>query len=359
MKDTWMNRGLVVSVILLFIGVAISPGVTASVAKDKTIQFDVELCGLNQNYSVQLTPKQTQEVYAVFDTVKQKLSMIETQEESVAIFSEAINKLHTIGLLGEMEVSRIINLVLQPTMNPRFVQTILVRSHKLTNEGNYLCSIAGNTSNAYFCGTSLRMLNVVMTLPFFVFHKLGIGTMIQEGLVKLLEILAKIASPLLTIIIDILFGLFDPLILQMLIHFLATLTVPFVFLFYLLLMIPTGWTDIPWILMNIYDFKDWICSAIMIGNDRWGPSVGWVNTVGKNGNVNWNGSLWGQLPLLPQVVSIPQLDKLYFYYPGIMGFRGIKVWCEERQDWSYIGNALWVNLGPERPENPWMLTPLI
>jgi hypothetical protein len=97
-----------------------------------------------------------------------------------------------------------------------------------------------------------------------------------------------------------------------------------------------------------------VSSTIMIGNDRWGPSVGWVNTVGKNGVLNWNGSLWGQLPLLPQVVSIPQLEQLYFYYPGILGFRGVKIWCEERQDWSYMGNAIWVNLGTERPQNPWL-----
>jgi len=196
-----------------------------------------------------------------------------------------------------------------------------------------------------------------MTLPFFIFHKLGIGPIIQEGLAKLIEILATIASPFLTIIeiiLSILVAIFDPVIIQMLFHFLATLISPFVFLFYLILLIPTGMIDIPGVLMNIYEFKNWVSSTIMIGNDRWGPSVGWVNTVGENGIVNWNGSLWGQLPLLPQVVSIPQLDQLYFYYPGIMGFRGIKIWCEERQDWSYMGNALWVGLGSEYPQNPWL-----
>ena len=358
-----IKKCLVVGVILLFVGVAFSPGVTASVSRDKTVHFDVELCGLNQSYSVELTQQQAHEVYMVFDSVKKRLSVVKAQEEVTEIFTDAIKELHTIGLFGDLEVSRIFNLVLKPAMSSRLIKDVdrLLTHFSGSNRSNYFCSVAGNSSNAYFCGSSLRVLNILMTLPFFIFHKLGIGPIVQEGLAKLIEILATIASPFLMIIdiiIGILAAIFDPVIIQMLFHFLATLMSPFVFLFYLILLIPTGVIDTPWILMNIYEFKNWVSSTIMIGNDRWGPSVGWVNTVGENGIVNWNGSLWGQLPLLPQVVSIPQLDQLYFYYPGIMGFRGIKIWCEERQDWSFIGNALWVDLGSEYPQNPWLPTVL-
>jgi len=197
-----------------------------------------------------------------------------------------------------------------------------------------------------------------MTLPFFIFHKLGIGAFIAQGIAKLMEILARLAEPLinfLDFILNLLLAVFDPLLVIALLHFLSVLTIPFWFVLYLIALIPTGWTDIPWIIMNIYFFKIWPCNAVMVGsNDRYGPSEGWVDTVGVNGNVNWSGSLYGQLPLLPMVVLIPQVDDLFYYFPGMMGFRGLSIQSDERQGRSFLGNAVWVNLGSDYPQNPWI-----
>jgi len=170
MKRKW----LAVGIILLFVGVAFSPGVTASVSRDKTVHFDVELCGLNQSYSVELTQQQAHEVYMVFDSVKKRLSVVKAQEEVTEIFTDAIKELHIIGLFGDLEASQVLALVLQPVMSSRFINgidTLLAHSYNL-NKSNYFCSIAGNSSNAYFCGSSLRVLNILMTLPFFIFYLL-------------------------------------------------------------------------------------------------------------------------------------------------------------------------------------------
>jgi len=36
-----------------------------------------------------------------------------------------------------------------------------------------------------------------------------------------------------------------------------------------------------------------------------------------------------------------------------MGFRGIEMAIDEN-GYYYMGNALWVNLGSEKPDNPWI-----
>jgi hypothetical protein len=352
-KNQMNTKWLAVGIILLFIGVAITPSITAPDSNDKTVKFDVELCGLNQNYSILVTPQQAREIYLVFDAIKQKLTMVETQEATKDIFSEAVTTLHTIGLFDDTRMSQVLDLVLQPERRSHYQNIIqnLNRSHILAGKGNYFCSIAGNTSQTYFCGASIRLLNVVMTLPFFIGHKIGIGSIISGGFVKILEAFAKLPHPFLELLVVFL-GLFNPLLLKILFGLLYRITLPFGIVISLVLAIPTILVDLPWALMNLYTYNDWISSAVMIGNDRWGSSVGWVETVGLNGNVNWNGSLWGQLPLLPHVVSIPQFELFYYYYPGIMGFRGIKVGTGER--WSYLWHALWVNLDSEHPKNPWL-----
>jgi hypothetical protein len=346
--------------IILFLGVAFAPSVHSSTVNDNFVQFHVDLSGLEKNYTVTLTRQQANEVYATFHDLKQRLSGVETREESEMIFTEAVEKLSRTGLLGNVSVSQILNLVLPQKRDSEYIHTVPTRSSRanpLGMKGNYFCSVAADLSDVYFCGTSLRILNLLMTLPFFIFHKLGIGTLITQVFVKLLEVLAKLAEPLFTLmdfILNILLVVLDPRIVIMLLHFLATLTLPFWFVLYLISLIPTGWVDIPWIIMNIYFFKIWPCNAVMVGSDRYGPSEGWVETVGTHGNVNWNGSLYGQLPLLPMVVSIPQFDDLSYYFPGMTGFRGLSIASDERQGWSFLGNAVWVNLGSEYPQNPWI-----
>jgi hypothetical protein len=354
-------KWLSILAIVLFLGIAFAPSVHSSAVNDDLVQFHVELSGLEKNYTVSLTRQQAQDVYAIFDNLKQRLSGVTSRDETNEIFTEAVENLSCTGLLGNVSVAQALELVLQPKTSPglhRTTPSLPARARNLSANGNYFCSVAADLSDVYFCGTSLRALNLLMTLPFFIFHKLGIGTFIAQSIARLMDVLAKLAEPLinfLDFVLQLLLVVFDPLIVIALLHFLAVLTIPFWFVLYLIALIPTGWTDIPWIIMNIYFFKIWPCNAVMVGsNDRYGPSEGWVDTVGTNGNVNWNGSLYGQLPLLPMVVVIPQVNDLFYYFPGMMGFRGLSIQSDERQGWSFLGSAVWVNLGSEYPQNPWI-----
>jgi len=355
-----MNKKILIGSILA-VAIILLSSFSSTVAKTSVetdmVEFDIEFCGLGKRHTVHLTQQQAKESYVIFDDIKRGLSGVETREETEDIFTEAITKLDTLGLLGEVSISEALDVVLQPKYDSHLtsmVKTVSTNYHNLSDQGNYLCYVAGNTSNTKFSHTLFRILNVVITLPVFIFGKIihffrSIIDKIIElspfNLVELMtDVLIKIISKFFTDPVYFFWG------------FLFTVLLPIeIFLFIL-----SFWVAIPYVLLDLYERKDSIMSAIMIGNDRWGPATGWVETIGENGNIYWNGTLWGQLPLLPHVVSIYKdfyffsgFD-IYYFYTGIMGFRGIKMWCEDRQDWSYIGNAIWVNLGSERPDNPWI-----
>jgi hypothetical protein len=387
-------KGLAVGIILLFVGVAVSPSITAPTPTSKTIQFDVQLCGLNKNYTVQLTPEQTKEVYRVFDDIKQKMSTVTTRVETKEIFTEAINALWAIGLLKGISISQAKELILQSKKDTKLIDVMKVLSNKQQNlsiPGNYLCSIAGNTSNTYFSTAFIQMTNALIYLPFFVFNK--ISTKVIKSISTIVKFLTtfiqKIIEKLPFTLINAFLSIFDPMIEIVLSIILLLLTYsPNIVLSILtavynllsaiinlgarvinslgllvgnIIFLLEGATTLPWIFMNYYteqNFRDPQHCRILIGDDRWGAASGWVDTVGENGNIYWNGSLWGQLPLIPYLISIMfSVDNIarWYFYPGVVGFKGISVWSNERQDWSYLGNALWVNIGLEHPENPWML----
>jgi hypothetical protein len=389
------RKWLAIGSILLFLGVAISPSITASTTTNKTIGFDVQLCGINTNYTVQLTPEQTKEVYRVFDDVKQKMSQVTTREETEEIFTEAITALVATGLLKGISISHAKELILQPKKDTKLIDTLKALSNKqqnLTIPGNYLCYIAGNTSNTYFSTAFIQMTNSLIYLPSFVLNK--ISTKVIGSITTLVQFLTtfiqKIIEKLPLTLINALIYIFEPMIeivlyvLLLLLAFspnivLTILTAVYnmlsailtlgvlVFnslglLLWTIVFFLEGATALPWIFMNYYteqSFRDPQHCRIIIGDDRWGAASGWVDTVGEKGNIYWNGSLWGQLPLIPYLISlykgINDIDRWYFY-PGVVGFKGISVWSNERQDWSYLGNALWVNIGTEHPDNPWMLS---
>jgi len=100
-----MMRLITVGVILLFLGVAVAPGISSNVAKTSANNDRVEVtsraCGIPGfgNTTIKLTQQQYQDLEQYLVAFQAKLNQTTTREEAVPIFKDAIVELNTYGLL--------------------------------------------------------------------------------------------------------------------------------------------------------------------------------------------------------------------------------------------------------------------
>src|SRR4030065_152846 len=113
MKDSWIKKGLVVSVILLFIGVTIAPRINFTVVKasddNDLVEIPPQACGIKGfgNTTVKLTREQYQNLEQYLVEFRARLNQTSTREEAVPIFKDAVVELDKYGLLPKgMSVGR-------------------------------------------------------------------------------------------------------------------------------------------------------------------------------------------------------------------------------------------------------------
>ena len=161
-KDILSRKGLVIAVILLFIGLAVAPSINADVGKDsEMVKYTTELCGFGGAIrTIELTQKQSLEVEELFDSIKERLESSETKEESEEIFKEIIVSLDKYGLLGGLSIKQAQRLVTGNNMNSIFFK----ESEKSNNYDNALCSIYGDVSNAFHFNYWLGLLSIFFSV---------------------------------------------------------------------------------------------------------------------------------------------------------------------------------------------------
>jgi hypothetical protein len=155
MKDTWIKKGLAVSAILLFIGVAVAPSinhivVTASQDND-LVEVTTQACGIKGygDTTVKLTREQASEVKKLFESIRNRMDSARTEEETIAIFNQAVVELNSFGLLGGLSVEHAQQLV------NGFNQYLIVKNlpkevsscYASSEYKNYNCHVVGNATN--------------------------------------------------------------------------------------------------------------------------------------------------------------------------------------------------------------------
>jgi len=145
------KKALATLVILLFLGLALAPSINADVEKDDLVELDVEFCGLGGKHTVKLTQEEYNEVELIFEDIQEKVSCVESDDEAVEIFNEAIVKLDKYGLLGGLSVKHVQRIFsnLQRLMDNKFLQRI-ASFITLNDDENSLCFISGRLSHIDF-----------------------------------------------------------------------------------------------------------------------------------------------------------------------------------------------------------------
>ncbi|MBN1860496.1 MAG: hypothetical protein JW840_03445 [Candidatus Thermoplasmatota archaeon] len=183
-----MKKILAVSIILLFLGVAVAPSINHSVVtasqENDLVEVTSQACGITgyKDTTVKLTREQYQDLEQYLVEFRAKLNQTTTREEAVPLFKEAVVELDKYGLLPRgMSVERAQRLVLRRYQNA--IST-------LGSNNNSNCLITGKATYCYVVGA--------------IYTKLLMNQIINEGGIHLLMyILWSIFSVVLFCIIPI------------------------------------------------------------------------------------------------------------------------------------------------------------
>jgi len=311
-KNFSTKQFLAIIVMILFISVSFTPAIQANAIKktEKKEFFEVttEICGIDgiPPYTSSLTREELSELQKTIDCFKIKLEKAKTKQESYALFNDMIVKLDKYGLLGELCVEKTQKLV---TKGYTIFEEDSSLNNKLTpfyNETekveNYLCLIAGQTTNTFF-------------QPLM-------SSFILAGLILPLELLASIFFILL-------FANVFPRICGLMISTLIAFGR---------------------IIAKSFDYSILKKSLMSFANIWMASSNGWVQTIGLNGVKRIDGYILGK---------INEFGGYYRYFKawvysysdpfepriGVLGFIGLRLNIDaENYESFYIGSALAVKI---------------
>jgi len=301
MRTSCVKNGLVVGVILLFVGVAVQPSIAIVQPECIDVEYlnvNTEFIGLGKEFTVQLTQQQMDELDSLFESIRERLNNSEIKEETVQIFNDAIVELDRLGLLGDYSVKQVQELVTGRFQKPLFycIMDMLNNKIPLDNNTNTFCLISGRTNNTYVLPPLTRVFNKLILfffmddIPLFGYY----------------------------FFID-LFGL--------------------LFMFNLFRVVLFS-TRIPITLGSGISLGGYIEDNYGYNRDYF-PAEGWINTFGSSGNKKWNGSFYGQ-------ISGFQLW-VFYEYIGVIGFTGIKILNMDSLYYYYLGSANYVNIDHTPP----------
>ena len=280
---------LALSIIGLFIGVAVAPSINSSVVKtsedNDLVEVTSQACGIQGfgNTTVKLTKQQYQDLEQYLVDFRARLNQTTTREEVIPIFKEAVVELNKYGLLPQgMSVRQAQRFIIANDLLTGMVH----RAFSPLNTSRYTnlcCLIAGKTT---YCSAANLFITGVTSY---------ISNLLSNG--------------------------------------------------------GSGW--LVWVWIHLYlllAIRNLLCPLYLLSLLSFGgitlfgsvfPSVGWVYTTGLQGITNSTGSFYGR-------IQYPVKEILGTLYTGVLGFTGFKIFCPDKT-WQFVGTALWVNMSDSPP----------
>ena len=306
MQNNLEIKWLAIGIILLFLGVTIAPTINFQVAKastdDDLVEVTTQACGIKGygNTTVKLTREQYQDLEEYLVEFRVRLNQTSTREEAVPIFKDAVIELDKYGLLPKgMSIEQVQKLVIRNFQNERFIQLIkkIYCDRQLSNNRNFLCLVAGNTTNTQGFGP-FQALIVTHGLILYIIH------VFFNNLVEWIWLFSNLFS----------FERDSKFPLYLYGH----------------------------LCFGSYEVNDFSGNILL-------PSEGWIQSYGILGNRNNSGTLYGQMHTFVGHINFINDDCIY-YYQGIRGFTGLKIY--QSNNYFYLGSCLEVNVNSTIPDIP-------
>jgi len=292
-------------VILFIIGVSITPCVSrcdvTAIDSDQGIQIITQVYDYHgvKDITVRLSTDQYRDLEQYLIQFRSQLNQTTTREAAVPIFKEAVRQLNKYMLLPrETSIEQINNLMVVTTkdvQHPTMVRSAS-RISDFLNRTNAFCLIAGQTT---------------MNTRFFGFLERGCS-----GLCWILYYSTVLARR----------NDYDPVLLNATLTFIKSLQ-NIVYRINAKRLIGTG-------LITLGHSH----SSSIPPPYRYDPAQGWITSLGLLGKKSWNGTFFGRLLLMA-----PYNSDSYVFYPGAMGFVGIKLNLRDGT-FFFIGSSALVSI---------------
>ena len=311
-----LYKGLVVGVIVLFIGVGINPAIATVEPDNSTLEeITIQFYETNKtyNHTVMLTREQVEELENLINDFEIKIDSADNRLETEAIYKDTVVSLNDIGILPEgMSIEKAQRLVTGKEHNPiavRLFERWFNRNQgKIGDNENFLCLIGGWYSYEMRCTRGIMTILTPIWNNFFrTIYNIGEKYPLLEELFH-----------------DILLGLIE---LPAAIWIIRPFQVGFELFF-----------------GDKYEYPhETLYKACKLD----------IIILGLNGMQKFKGKWFGHLPLPPFLYLINEQEKkLIFTYPGAVGFTGIKIYdfiSPYSDENLLLGSALRVKLGEEPP----------
>jgi hypothetical protein len=311
MKNTNLKKGLVISIILLFIGVAVAPSINFNVVKatddNDLVELTSQACGIRGfgNTTVKLTREQYQNLEQYLVEFRARLNQTTTREEAVPIFKEAVEELNMYGLLPKgMNVEQAQKLVTGMYQN-NFKSTPLKKIIDKYQDNS------SDSINNSFCLVTGRA------------NKLGYMTLIKK-----IIFFPGMAIYNLYWFFYLFHYYFDYSSYQFLTEFFNRIINFF----------NTSLNFVTNIYSDYWFYLTYNKSFFLGCSIEFYESSGWIHTIGLNGIKKISGTLYGLTPYL-----IRLLEETY-YPQGIKYFVGLRIHDKYNYDF-FIGSAFRVKIG--------------
>lgn len=289
MNKTYIKKGLAIAVILLFIGVALAPSINSNIVKDDLVEVTTEFCGIEglKPHTIKISKNEVDKLKLFIDDFKNQLNKVETREETILLYNEAIVELDKYGLLGKLSIEKAKNLVTGRYQNNKVTKLLEERYSKVQENSedieNYLCLVAGRTTNTFIY--TLPILSTFFIFLFFYY----LGHLFDKGIIRDIQ----------TFFADLLNFLLDYSCESRLIYFRNPIA---------------------------YNYPG---------------AEGWIYSIGIKGIQSINGTMRGTL------FDRTDIDDLGF---SIIGFKGLKICMNYPFDAFYIGHALALKIEHKNPK---------
>ncbi len=307
-----IRKCLAIGIILLFVGVTITPTINFNTVKASTddvrIEVTTQACGIQGygNSTVKLTREQYQNLEAYLVEFRARLNQTSTREEAVPIFKDAVVELDKYGLLPKgMSIKTAQKLVISQLVNKR----INTKNSSDENNKNYFCLVTGHMNNT-FCVHRTNLW--IYRFNYFVD--------------KIFDFFMNISPNRFPLLYTFIIGVY--LAIDFAIYAVAA--------------------GIPNLIVNKNPIA--LFNIFGVGFYAWRDNVtiyagGWANSYGLLGNKAWNGSLIGNL----RDQWVVWDDYFYLMYPGIVGFNGIKIGLDDDScEKFFLGSALAVGFDEQK-----------
>ncbi len=296
MKGKWLAIGI----ILLFLGIAVTPTINSQVVKaskdNDFVEVTTQADGI-EGYGktmVKLTKEQYQDLEQYLTQFRAKLNQTSMRMEAVPLFKETVTELHKYGLLPKgMSIDQAQKLMLQQNQHEHLTilqERFLPNRILLNSDGNNFSLIAGHTTNTLILGP----IPLLCLVPGYI------------GLI----LLASASTSLQGVIGASLF--YSSLLVGLLFYFL------------------------PGVLVSVIRVG---AQEIHIGDPEapteYIPSEGWISSFSVTDKKTWTGPFYGNM-VGPGLI-------------GVIGFTGLKIAL--LNDCIYLGSAMKIDLSTNPPSS--------